>query len=436
MGRPLHRLPADRGPRWLSRRRRRRRGPRRPAARHDRRRPGGRRDPRGHRDPDAARPVRPPGRRRFLKAESLQPIGAFKIRGAYVAVALADAPTSGPAASSPTRPATTPRASPAPPACSARRRSSSCRRTRRRSSGRGSRPTAPRSSSSARRATSASAVAEEIAAERGLAIIPPFDDDRIIAGQGTVGLEIVEDLPDVAAVLVPIGGGGLASGVAVGGPGAGARRAGDRRRAGARRRRAGVARARAGSSAGRAELVSRTIADGTRTTGARRADVRPPLGAARRHRHGDRGRDRRRRPARRRGEPARRRAVGRAVRSRRWPSSGRARLGLGRASTARSSPSSPAATSTRSATGPCSRRRSRDRLERRGHAPARRLGRPSGSAASVSAVSRSEASRSASVASRCPDRGPLRVDAPVDRRPRARFSKPHPADEDQRTSRR
>ena len=42
------------------------------------------------------------------------------------------------------------------------------------------------------------AVAERIAAERGLAIIPPFDDDRIIAGQGTVGLEIAEDLPDVA----------------------------------------------------------------------------------------------------------------------------------------------------------------------------------------------------------------------------------------------
>jgi len=57
-------------------------------------------------------------------------------------------------------------------------------------------------------------VAERIAAERGLAIIPPYDDDRIIAGQGTVGLEIAEDLPDVAAVLVPIGGGGLGSGVA------------------------------------------------------------------------------------------------------------------------------------------------------------------------------------------------------------------------------
>jgi threonine dehydratase len=57
-------------------------------------------------------------------------------------------------------------------------------------------------------------VAEEIAGRRGLAIIPPFDDDRVIAGQGTIGLEIVDDLPDVAAVLVPVGGGGLASGVA------------------------------------------------------------------------------------------------------------------------------------------------------------------------------------------------------------------------------
>jgi threonine dehydratase len=57
-------------------------------------------------------------------------------------------------------------------------------------------------------------VAESISAQRGLAIIPPYDDDRIIAGQGTVGLEIAETLPDLAAVLVPIGGGGLASGVA------------------------------------------------------------------------------------------------------------------------------------------------------------------------------------------------------------------------------
>jgi threonine dehydratase len=56
--------------------------------------------------------------------------------------------------------------------------------------------------------------AEALAAERGLAIIPPYDDDRIIAGQGTIGLEILEDLPTTALVVVPIGGGGLASGVA------------------------------------------------------------------------------------------------------------------------------------------------------------------------------------------------------------------------------
>ncbi|MER3417821.1 MAG: threonine dehydratase, partial [Chloroflexota bacterium] len=55
------------------------------------------------------------------------------------------------------------------------------------------------------------AVAERLAAERGLAIIPPYDDDRIIAGQGTCGLEIAEDVPDLDLVLVPIGGGGLAS---------------------------------------------------------------------------------------------------------------------------------------------------------------------------------------------------------------------------------
>jgi threonine dehydratase len=54
-----------------------------------------------------------------------------------------------------------------------------------------------------------------IAAERGLVVIPPFDHPDIIAGQGTVGFEIVEDLPTVDTVLVPVGGGGLISGVAV-----------------------------------------------------------------------------------------------------------------------------------------------------------------------------------------------------------------------------
>jgi threonine dehydratase len=56
--------------------------------------------------------------------------------------------------------------------------------------------------------------AEAIAGEEGLVIVPPFDHRHIIAGQGTVGLEIARDWPDVDVVLVPIGGGGLASGVA------------------------------------------------------------------------------------------------------------------------------------------------------------------------------------------------------------------------------
>jgi threonine dehydratase len=58
------------------------------------------------------------------------------------------------------------------------------------------------------------ATAARLAEERGFAVVPPFDHRDVIAGQGTVGLEIVEDLPDVAVVLVPIGGGGLGSGVA------------------------------------------------------------------------------------------------------------------------------------------------------------------------------------------------------------------------------
>jgi threonine dehydratase len=56
--------------------------------------------------------------------------------------------------------------------------------------------------------------AEAEAAEHGYAVVPPFDDRRIIAGAGTVGLEIVESLDALSAVFVPVGGGGLLSGVA------------------------------------------------------------------------------------------------------------------------------------------------------------------------------------------------------------------------------
>ncbi len=56
--------------------------------------------------------------------------------------------------------------------------------------------------------------AEELQAQYGYVMIPPYDDEQIIAGQGTCGLEILEDLPDVDLVLSPVSGGGLLSGVA------------------------------------------------------------------------------------------------------------------------------------------------------------------------------------------------------------------------------
>ena len=56
--------------------------------------------------------------------------------------------------------------------------------------------------------------AVELNEECGMTFIHPFDDEYVIAGQGTVGMEILSDLPDVDVVFVPIGGGGLAAGVA------------------------------------------------------------------------------------------------------------------------------------------------------------------------------------------------------------------------------
>jgi len=205
-----------------------------------------------------------PDRRHLLKAESLQPIGAFKLRGAYTAIA-ALAPairargvitySSGNHAQGVARAA---RLLGAPAVVVMPRDAPAVKRAR--VAGDGAEIVVVGPSSDERRL-----VAEELAERRGLAIIPPFDDDRIIAGQGTVGLEIAEALPDLAAVLVPIGGGGLASGVAA------ACRA---LRPNARI--VGVepelaADARDSLAAGRIvrwapELVGRTIADGTRTT--------------------------------------------------------------------------------------------------------------------------------------------------------------------------
>lgn len=56
--------------------------------------------------------------------------------------------------------------------------------------------------------------AEELEREHRLVAVPPYNDEKIIAGQGTIGLEILEDLPDVDLVLAPVGGGGLISGIA------------------------------------------------------------------------------------------------------------------------------------------------------------------------------------------------------------------------------
>ncbi len=54
-----------------------------------------------------------------------------------------------------------------------------------------------------------------LARERGASLVPSYDDPMIMAGQGTIGLEIVEDLPNVEAVVVPVGGGGMLSGIAL-----------------------------------------------------------------------------------------------------------------------------------------------------------------------------------------------------------------------------
>jgi threonine dehydratase len=61
----------------------------------------------------------------------------------------------------------------------------------------------------------AAAYAHRLAEQRGLTFIHPYDDPRIIAGQGTIGLEMLSDAPDLEVLVVPIGGGGLISGVAI-----------------------------------------------------------------------------------------------------------------------------------------------------------------------------------------------------------------------------
>ncbi len=61
----------------------------------------------------------------------------------------------------------------------------------------------------------AMAAARERARDRRMTLCHPFDDPAVVAGQGTLGLELVDDIPDLACVVVPLGGGGLAAGVAI-----------------------------------------------------------------------------------------------------------------------------------------------------------------------------------------------------------------------------
>ncbi|MGH8793620.1 MAG: threonine ammonia-lyase, partial [Stackebrandtia sp.] len=145
----------------------------------------------------------------WLKPENLQPIGAFKIRGAGYAVARLPATTPGVTTHSSGNHG---RAL----AYAARQMGIECVVV--------VPETAPQVKVEAMRACGAElvfvpaaereSVAAELSRTRGFALIPPYDHPDVIAGQGTIGVEILEDLPDVDTVLAPVGGGGLASGVA------------------------------------------------------------------------------------------------------------------------------------------------------------------------------------------------------------------------------
>jgi threonine dehydratase len=153
------------------------------------------------------------GRPFYLKCESLQPGGAFKIRGAYNMVAqltpaeLAAGVITYSSGNHGQAMALAARSLGAPavvvmPTTAPKIKAEGARAF-------GAEVILAGTTSADRRAR-----AEAEAAARGLIMVPPFDHEWIIAGQGTAGLEILEQRPDVAAVLVPIGGGGLVAGVA------------------------------------------------------------------------------------------------------------------------------------------------------------------------------------------------------------------------------
>lgn len=152
-------------------------------------------------------------RRLLVKPESLQPTGSFKIRGAYAAISslperqhaagvITHSSGNHAAAVAYAAAATGCRAVVVVPETAPETKVESARHY-------GAHVVRVAPSLAARvQAT------EELAGRHGYAVIPPFDDARVIAGQGTIGLEIAADCRDIDVVLVPVSGGGLISGIA------------------------------------------------------------------------------------------------------------------------------------------------------------------------------------------------------------------------------
>lgn len=163
--------------------------------------------------PPPNRELAPPSAELWLKLESLQPIGSFKLRGAYNKIAsLSEAErargvisySSGNHAQGVAYAA---RALGAKAIIVMPRNAPKVKMDSTAALGAEIVIVGPPSAERMRKA-------EELAAQHGYSIVPPYNDEYIIAGQGTTGLEILEDAPDVELVLVPVGGGGLVSGIA------------------------------------------------------------------------------------------------------------------------------------------------------------------------------------------------------------------------------
>jgi threonine dehydratase len=158
-------------------------------------------------------PAAPAHRKLYLKPENLQPIGAFKLRGAYNKIASLSPEERGrgvitySSGNHGQGVAYAARALGAKAVVVMPNNAPAIKRDATASLGAEIVLVGP---SSLERQTKA----EELAAQHGYVVVPPFNDEKIIAGQGTMGLEILEDLPEVETVLVPVGGGGMLSGVA------------------------------------------------------------------------------------------------------------------------------------------------------------------------------------------------------------------------------